>query len=97
MLRSIVLLMLLTLIGVLEARNHASVAILQQRGTAHEATYSFGIDISRYQTIMWDKLDTNINFIICKASEGVTITDPKFSTFWSKINPRVKKGASRFA
>ncbi len=94
--KSFILLLLLTFIGILEARNNVELIQGTSRGTAHEATYSFGIDISRYQTIMWEKLDTNINFIICKASEGITLTDPKFATFWSKINPRVKKGAYHF-
>jgi lysozyme len=94
--KSILLLLLLTFIGLLDARNNIEDIRIQPRGTAHEATYSFGIDISRYQTIMWEKIDTNINFIICKASEGVTLTDPKFATFWTKINPRVKKGAYHF-
>lgn len=82
--------------GVFDASNGAVHKLELLGGTAHEATYSFGIDISRYQTIMWDKLDTNINFIICKASEGTTLTDPKFATFWKSINPKVKKGAYHF-
>ncbi len=94
--KSLLLLLFFTLFGALEASNKTFVFQGPTRNTAHEATYSFGIDISRYQTIFWEKIDTNINFIICKASEGITIIDPKFSTFWNKINPRVKKGAYHF-
>ncbi|MCC6252674.1 MAG: glycoside hydrolase family 25 protein [Bacteroidia bacterium] len=94
--KKIPLVFLLILFGLLEAKNYSESTDVVFRSTAHEATYSFGIDISRYQTIDWNKLDTNINFIICKATEGITITDPKFSTFWSNINPRVKKGAYHF-
>ncbi len=83
-------------VGVFDARNSALNSPEAGGGTAHEATYSFGIDISRYQTIIWDKLDTNINFIICKASEGTTLTDPKFAIYWKNISPRVKKGAYHF-
>ena len=94
--RFTLLLLFFTLIGVSGARNYFDGEIPAIKSTAHEATYSFGIDISRYQTIQWEKIDTNINFIICKASEGITITDPKFAGFWSKIRPDVVKGAYHF-
>jgi len=72
-------------------------------GTGHgksekstKVTYSYGIDISRYQHINWDKMDTTLHFIICKATEGTKLIDPKFSVFWNKINSSAKKGAYHF-
>jgi lysozyme len=48
---------------------------------------SVGIDISFYQgSISWEKLDTNVSFVICKATEGITIVDSKYKENWNKIN-----------
>jgi lysozyme len=61
------------------------------------SSYSYGIDISRYQFINWDHLDSsNLHFIICKASEGVQLIDPKFENYWTNIKPSIKKGAYHF-
>jgi lysozyme len=58
-------------------------------------TKYFGIDISKYQRdVMWEKLDSSISFVICKASEGVTLVDYKFKKNWESI--RCKKGAYHF-
>lgn len=58
-------------------------------------TIQKGIDISCYQGIInWKKLDTNINFIICKATEGVTILDTKLKSNW--VNIKCIKGTYHF-
>ena len=50
----------------------------------------YGIDISRHQgNINWNKFDTTISFVICKATEGVKIADPKFKKNWDNI-PTIK-------
>ena len=58
---------------------------------------SYGLDISKYQgneIILLDKKSDSISFVICKATEGITYTDPKFSENWSMI---LKKGFIRGA
>jgi lysozyme len=53
-----------------------------------------GIDISKYQTnINWDKL-RDIDFVICKKSEGITLTDSKFEQHFNNIP--CLKGAYHF-
>jgi lysozyme len=58
--------------------------------------YSVGIDISRYQKINFNELDTSIKFVICKASEGTRLIDRKFAYHWNNISDRMKKGAYHF-
>lgn len=55
----------------------------------------WGIDVSRYQgKIDWLKVDTNIKFVICKATEGTKIVDAKFNYNWENCN--LIKGAYHF-
>ena len=58
--------------------------------------YAVGIDISRYQNINFNKLDTSLSFIICKASEGTRLIDRKFAYHWNNIPNSAKKGAYHF-
>jgi lysozyme len=58
--------------------------------------YSVGIDISRYQKINFNELDTSIKFVICKASEGTRLIDRKFAYHWNNISDKMKKGAYHF-
>ncbi len=58
--------------------------------------YAVGIDISRYQNINFNQLDTSLSFIICKASEGTRLIDRKFAYHWNNIPNTAKKGAYHF-
>lgn len=54
-------------------------------------TFACGIDISKYQGNVVQKLDkaeSGLSFIICKATEGITYTDPKFVTNWNQIKEK---------
>jgi len=58
-----------------------------------------GIDVSYYQGIInWDTVKAqNISFVFIKASEGVTITDPKFQYNWEcSKNVKITRGAYHF-
>jgi|GEM_PF-2216389 len=59
-------------------------------------TYAVGIDISRYQNINFNTLDTNLSFIVCKATEGVKLIDRKFAYHWNNISGKTKKGAYHY-
>lgn len=51
----------------------------------------FGIDISHFQGDEADYLNKNtdrLSFVICKATEGETYTDPDFKTNWAMIKER---------
>jgi lysozyme len=60
----------------------------------------YGIDISKYQGNEINQLNKQtdpLTFIICKATEGVTYTDPDFSTNWSTIQSKgYVRGAYHF-
>lgn len=60
----------------------------------------FGIDISHFQGDEIDFLNKNgdqLSFIICKATEGETYTDPDFKTNWSMIQEKgFVRGAYHF-
>lgn len=62
--------------------------------------YCYGIDISQYQGNEVDFLNKNtdtLTFIICKATEGRTYTDPYFNRNWSTISEKgFVKGAYHF-
>jgi lysozyme len=58
--------------------------------------YKTGIDISRYQNINFDQLDTNLHFVICKATEGTRIIDRKFNYHWNNIKNNTRKGAYHY-
>lgn len=59
-----------------------------------------GIDISHFQGNEIDSLTKNgtqLNFVICKATEGVTYTDPDFKTNWAMIKQQgFVRGAYHF-
>lgn len=58
-----------------------------------------GIDISAYQGNEIDTLTTasGLGFIICKATEGITYTDPDFAHNWSAISAKgFVRGAYHF-
>lgn len=85
------------LLAVSEANNSKSTLTKEKSSSeAKRVVYSYGIDISRYQHINFDRLDSNLHFIICKASEGIKLIDPKFSYHWNNIKSGVKKGAYHF-
>ncbi len=95
--RQFLLIAAFSVIAIGEANNKGII------GTGHgkseesrKTTYSYGIDISRYQHISWENMDTTLHFIICKATEGTKLIDPKFSTYWNNIHSSVKKGAYHF-
>lgn len=51
----------------------------------------YGIDISKYQHDEIDlinKSQDSLHFIICKATEGITYTDPDFSDNWKMIKEK---------
>jgi lysozyme len=59
------------------------------------AKYYNGIDISKYQIVTdWNALNKEQDFIICKATEGINITDSKFHEYWNHIT--TIKGAYHF-
>lgn len=53
--------------------------------------FAYGIDISKYQgeeiEFISAKQDT-LTFVICKATEGLTMIDPDFTTNWSTIDQK---------
>lgn len=54
----------------------------------NEASFVFGIDLSKYQgdeVSLLNENRTNLHFVICKATEGVTYTDPDFNKNWKLI------------
>ncbi|WP_436516346.1 GH25 family lysozyme [Ekhidna sp. To15] len=55
----------------------------------------FGIDISHWNGEILDAINHHeIEFVICKASEGYTIVDPLFETNWKTLETHsIKKGA----
>ncbi len=54
---------------------------------AYESSkYHQGIDISHHQGhIEWNKIDTTIDFVICKSTEGSKFIDYKFEHNWKNI------------
>ena len=57
--------------------------------------YYTGIDISHYQgDIKWSEIDSTLDFIIVKASEGESLVDCKFEKNWNSI--KCLKGAYHF-
>lgn len=62
--------------------------------------YIYGIDISKYQGDEVDLMSKNkdsLKFIICKATEGITYTDPDFDNNWKVISENgYVKGAYHF-
>lgn len=55
------------------------------------AQFAYGIDIAKSQQNEIDSLNVNtdsLSFVICKATEGVTYTDPYFTKNWATIPQR---------
>ena len=47
--------------------------------------FTYGIDISKYQgdeIELMNKATDSLNFVICRSTEGITYTDPKFASNW---------------
>ena len=65
--------------------------------TRNPSDPAYGIDLSKFQGNEIDYLNKqkdNLSFIFCKATEGVTYTDPDFTKNWSTI---ISKGFIRGA
>lgn len=83
------LLLVITILFVVGCNNTAADAPISNDTKAiipdKSKTFAYGIDISRYQNneidIIHQQTDS-LHFIICKATEGVTYTDPDFSQNW---------------
>ena len=62
--------------------------------------YIYGIDISHYQGSLIDSISKqkdSLDFVICKATEGITYTDPDFSYNWKTIKEKsLLRGAYHF-
>ncbi|MGH2664782.1 GH25 family lysozyme [Flavobacterium sp.] len=60
----------------------------------------YGIDISKYQgneVSLLNKQTDQFTFVICKATEGITYTDPDFKTNWPEIQSKgYVRGAYHF-
>lgn len=58
-----------------------------------------GPDVSSYQSdVHWEEVSKHHRFAICKATEGLTYVDPKFSTNWQGIRDvGMIRGAYHFA
>jgi len=77
--------------------NHDTTAPITTDIKNDKSSNSYGLDISKYQgdeITLLDKKTDSISFVICKATEGITYTDPKFSENWNMI---LKKGFIRGA
>jgi len=66
----------------------------------NKASFVYGIDISKYQGDEIDfisKKTDSLNFVICKATEGITYTDPDFTHNWTTIaEKKFIRGAYHF-
>lgn len=52
------------------------------------STFLYGIDISKFQgneVEMLNSTKDSLTFVICKATEGITYTDPDFAANWKNI------------
>lgn len=73
-----------------------------QKTRSQGVKYIYGIDISHYQGDEVDFMTRNknkdsIQFIICKATQGITYTDPDFKNNWNIISENgFIKGAYHF-
>ncbi|CAL2082477.1 glycoside hydrolase, family GH25 [Tenacibaculum sp. 190524A02b] len=76
--------------------NHIATKSLSSKTKPVQKKY--GIDVSRWNgTILNTTLPDSLGFIICKATEGVTLTDPKFTYNWQRISElQLKRGAYHF-
>lgn len=64
---------------------------VQAKKNTNKINFVYGIDISKYQgdeiSFMNKKTDS-LHFVICKATEGITYTDPDFARNWSIISEK---------
>lgn len=62
------------------------------------AIKKYGIDISRWNgNVLNHSLPDSLSFVICKATEGLTLTDPMFRLNWLRIQKmNLKRGAYHF-
>ena len=63
-------------------------APVKKKKKVKEQPFVYGVDISSYQgdeVDLINKHKDSLGFVICKASQGVFLTDPKFQQNWSKI------------
>ncbi len=79
-----------------EKTNNNTISVIQQPSKS----FVYGIDISHYQNNEIDsiiKYNDSLDYIICKATEGVTYTDPKFLQNWKMIKEnKFLRGAYHF-
>jgi len=65
-----------------------------------QSKYLYGIDISKYQGNEVANINFNndsLSFVICKATEGITYTDPDFENNWNEIKVKgVIRGCYHF-
>ena len=64
---------------------------VKAKKNTNKTNFVYGIDISKYQggeiNFMNKKTDS-LHFVICKATEGITYTDPDFIHNWSMISEK---------
>jgi len=61
---------------------------LSNDSSSQDNTTAYGIDISKFQGNEIDFLNLkkdSLTFVICKATEGITYTDPEFANNWKTI------------
>ncbi len=64
-----------------------------------DTTPAFGIDVAKYQGNLVSEIgpEDKLDFIICKATEGITYVDPDFTNNWQTINSKgLIRGAYHF-
>lgn len=57
-----------------------------------------GIDISHWNyPVPWDKLSKEVQFVLCKATQGATYRDMRFNEYWQYLKATdLKRGAYHF-
>lgn len=71
--------------------NDTTSKTLANAAPAAQAGFVYGIDISKYQGDEIDflnKKQDTLTFVICKATQGLTITDPDFNNNWKTITTK---------
>lgn len=74
-------------------------ASVVQRANHEKAATYYGIDISHYQGDLVDRIQKKdtLHFVVCKATQGVTYTDPDFRSNWKAIKSEgLIRGAYHF-
>lgn len=89
---SLFVIVIFVFIGCKQSNKKEIIAPKKEKESFHSKQISvYGIDISKYQggeVSELNKKKDSISFIICKATEGITYTDPKFSYNWSAIKEK---------